>query len=1021
MARFGGIAFKFLVCVSAVVSIALGFAIGARAADGDLDPTFDGDGIAIVQGSNGGEYLRDVAIQPDGKIVGAVRAAFQTAPYVDFKIVRRLADGSPDPSFGNGGSVLTDFGGEDVPYAVRILSDGKILVAGGASHFILFIGQIDEFAFARYNTDGSLDPTFGSGGKLVIDVGGTVQLSSRVRDLEILADGKILATGTANDKFTIARLHPNGAPDTSFGTNGFVQANPACSGYRAEFYDASVQPDGKIVAAGSQFFMYGSCGGYGLHAVARFLPNGALDSSFGSSGFSFEPQDSVCSGGALRGLLGGSPGHDVAVLPDGKIAVGGTCTTVGSSFTIGRFTTHGQPDPTFGTNGRITARLAMSGGSTTNSWADDMSVMSDGRILLAGGAEGLGLALMRFAPDGSVDTSFGAGGQVSTSPASRQLAAIEIQPDGKVVGAGYEISSGVPRGVLVRYDGSVDRDGDSVLDGDDNCVEVANLDQADLDDDGEGDACDVDDDGDGVLDVSDNCPVDPNAAQEDNDGDAEGDACDADDDNDGAADGADNCPYTSNPDQLDTDADGAGDFCDGDLDGDGVLNASDNCSVSPNAYQEDIDGDGAGDVCDPDDENDGVADEADNCSLTANPLQEDLDADSIGDACDLDADGDGVANGADNCSVVANGDQTDSDDDGAGDACDPDDDGDGTADGADNCPLVASSDQSDADADADADGAGDTCDPDDDGDGVGDGVDNCALVANATQADADDDGDGDTCDTDDDNDGDGDGADNCPVVANADQADADSDGLGDACDTDLDGDGVANELDNCPANPNAGQEDADGDGTGDVCDPDLDGDRVANGDDNCPSVANVNQADHEGDGLGDVCDIDDDNDGVADGTDNCALVANPSQADSDGDGTGDACDVDDDKDGVADTSDLCPGTPPSVVVDPASGCSIAPGRCRASRGRRGGGPGSVRGSRAPCLHRRRRSPRGRQNRSPARAWRSRGFPRAARAGAAIAKAWPRAAPGPPAWAGSRPCLRRSSARLHRPTRSPCRR
>ncbi len=126
-----------------------------------------------------------------------------------------------------------------------------------------------------------------------------------------------------------------------------------------------------------------------------------------------------------------------------------------------------------------------------------------------------------------------------------------------------------------------DGDGDGIPDGDDNCPDDANPDQADNDGDGAGDVCDPDDDDDGVLDGDDNCPFDANPDQADNDGDGAGDVCDPDDDNDGVLDGDDNCPLTANPDQADFDGDGLGDACDPDDDGDGVPDGNDICPSTP--------------------------------------------------------------------------------------------------------------------------------------------------------------------------------------------------------------------------------------------------------------------------------------------------------------------------------------------------------------------------------------------------------------------------------------------------------
>ncbi|HEV2813572.1 MAG TPA: thrombospondin type 3 repeat-containing protein [Solirubrobacteraceae bacterium] len=215
-----------------------------------------------------------------------------------------------------------------------------------------------------------------------------------------------------------------------------------------------------------------------------------------------------------------------------------------------------------------------------------------------------------------------------------------------------------------------DTDGDGVLDVTDNCDDVANADQKDVDGDGPGDACDPDDDNDGVADTTDNCVLVPNGGQANNDGDAQGDACDADDDNDTVADCADNCALVANGDQGDHDGDGPGDACDPDDDNDTVADGADNCALVASADQGDHDGDAAGDACDPDDDNDTVSDTTDNCRFVANTDQGDNDADGDGDACDADDDDDTVLDGGDNCPFAVNPGQRDDDQDGTGDACD---------------------------------------------------------------------------------------------------------------------------------------------------------------------------------------------------------------------------------------------------------------------------------------------------------------------------------------------------------------
>ncbi len=183
----------------------------------------------------------------------------------------------------------------------------------------------------------------------------------------------------------------------------------------------------------------------------------------------------------------------------------------------------------------------------------------------------------------------------------------------------------------------VDTDGDEVLDLEDNCPQVENTDQADLDEDGLGDACDPDQDGDGITNGNDAFPMDPNETT-DTDGDGTGDNGDEDDDGDDTPDVDDAFPLDPN-ETTDTDGDGVGDNADDDDDNDTVVDSLDAFPQDP-TETEDTDGDGVGNVADEDDDGDGVNDDEDLFPLDSTETV-DTDEDGIGDTADLDDDGDG--------------------------------------------------------------------------------------------------------------------------------------------------------------------------------------------------------------------------------------------------------------------------------------------------------------------------------------------------------------------------------------------
>ncbi|MDX1387009.1 MAG: delta-60 repeat domain-containing protein, partial [bacterium] len=267
---------------------------------GELDPSFDNDGLvqtAIDVSSN----IRGLALQADGKIVAV---GITTLNGNDFVVARYNTDGSLDGSFGAGGIVTTDFSGmdfSDSASSVLILNDGKILVGGAAgapnSH--------TNFALARYNPDGSLDPSFGTGGLVSFDFLG-VEANDEILSIALQADGKIVAAGITNmdrgvaeNLFAIARFNPDGSVDTGFANNGTFTTDfggGVMSSSTAR--KVLIRPTGAILVGGDS-----DAGGTRDAALLQLDGSGNPDGNFGTNGM------------ALTDLGNSELGRSLALLP----------------------------------------------------------------------------------------------------------------------------------------------------------------------------------------------------------------------------------------------------------------------------------------------------------------------------------------------------------------------------------------------------------------------------------------------------------------------------------------------------------------------------------------------------------------------------------------------------------------------------------------------------------------------------------------------------------------------------------
>jgi uncharacterized delta-60 repeat protein len=405
-----------LACAAVGAAVLAGLALGAP---GDLDPSFGSGGKVLTDlGGSSVDDAQAVAFQSDGKIVAF--GSSDAAGSSDFALVRYNADGSVDLSFGSAGKVLTDLGTSSTEYAaaVAIQPDGRIVAAGASD---AAGADTADVALVRYTADGSLDPSFGSGGKVLTDFGGA---SDRASAVAIEPDGKIVAAGASgdgvSDDFALVRYNADGSLDLTFGRDGKVLTD--LRGYDTASAVA-IQPDGRIVAAG---LSNGADPSYDF-ALVRYNADGSLDPSFGS-------------GGAVLTDLGGSNLDEataVAIQQDAKIVAAGVSD---SDFALVRYNADGSLDRDFGSSGKVLTDI----GTSSNDAALAVAIQPDARIIAAGYSTAADrrqdFALVRYDAGGSLDPSFGSGGKVLTDFGRTTIdnaRAIAIQPDGKLVAAGF--------------------------------------------------------------------------------------------------------------------------------------------------------------------------------------------------------------------------------------------------------------------------------------------------------------------------------------------------------------------------------------------------------------------------------------------------------------------------------------------------------------------------------------------------------------------------------------------------------
>ncbi|HKQ74608.1 MAG TPA: hypothetical protein VJ810_13030 [Blastocatellia bacterium] len=402
--------------------------LAVYAAAGDLDLSF-GEGGKVEGLPDNSSSIDAVAIQADGKLL-----AISKSQNSNFLLSRFKNDGSLDSTFGAGGQVETNFGASSTPAAMAIQPDGLIVVAGTKVES----GCCPKIVLARYRTTGSLDTSFSTDGMLEIP-----HIRARGADLVLQSNGKIVVAGTAIyqslpdpipvNRSLIVRINEDGSLDSSFGTSGYVVTNIWNSqpGPSEGFSNLVIQGNGKMVAS--------SQGNGLLSRVVRFFANGERDMTFGSNGVFDSAFAEV--------------NQALALQPDGKVVIAVYGASISNHYgLLVRLTADGILDSTFGQGGKTAADPLASGPA--------VGLQEDGRLVVAGGMNSnsstSSFRLSRYQSDGSLDTSFGLNGTVTTVfPKPYSYAkTLALYGDGKIVAAGREYTP--PNGfdstpVLARY------------------------------------------------------------------------------------------------------------------------------------------------------------------------------------------------------------------------------------------------------------------------------------------------------------------------------------------------------------------------------------------------------------------------------------------------------------------------------------------------------------------------------------------------------------------------------------------
>jgi uncharacterized delta-60 repeat protein len=408
--------------ILAIPFICLSFSLVAQ--DGGLDNTFGVNGKSVTNVA-GPDVGTSIALQSTGKIV--LGGNTTTNSTEKFALVRYLTNGIVDSSFGTNGRTIATFNNVGFPYlsVIKVQQDDKIIAAG-------YVSGSTSFLLMRFKKDGIVDSSFGTDGRVITSVGANTFCNA----LAIQNDGKIVAVGNTECSLVLCRYKTDGKLDSSFGINGMKLIN---AGTCDKGNSITLQADNKIVIAGNTWNE-----GVGYFLVVRVETNGKVDSTFGKNGIAIT---------SIRATY--SEAFSSAIQSDSKIVIGGTTNYISSkAFGLVRYKPNGILDSSFGTFGKVEFKFP------GDNWPKDLTLQADGKIVFAGWINDQGsleAAMLRYKPNGVLDSSFGTNGQVRTLNLDGNFAySVTMQKDNKILLGGYtyDASAGNNDFIVMRYNSS---------------------------------------------------------------------------------------------------------------------------------------------------------------------------------------------------------------------------------------------------------------------------------------------------------------------------------------------------------------------------------------------------------------------------------------------------------------------------------------------------------------------------------------------------------------------------------------